>query len=144
MPDAYDFLARKLHSAQGRWISPDPAGLDAADPTNPQSWNLHAYVLNSPLIAVDPDGLDSISGVPSCNNPQIRALCQAGITTGYQNFSTWDGLAGVETAWDPPSGWADPGAGDTDLINAGAKFNPVTDEIWYPTNPLNLDGGSGS
>ena len=39
--DEYDFLARKLHSAQGRWISPDPAGIDAADLDNPQSWNAY-------------------------------------------------------------------------------------------------------
>lgn len=55
--DEYDFLARKLHSSQGRWISPDPAGLNAADLTNPQSWNLYAYVTNDPLSSIDPLGL---------------------------------------------------------------------------------------
>src|SRR3989441_7564293 len=32
----YDFLFRE-YSMQGRWASPDPAGLAAVDPTNPQS-----------------------------------------------------------------------------------------------------------
>jgi RHS repeat-associated protein len=55
--DEYDFLYRKFHSAQGRWVSPDPAGLSAADTTNPQSWNRYAYVLSNPLALTDPTGL---------------------------------------------------------------------------------------
>ena len=53
----YDTENRELPPNQGRWISPDPAGLAAADPTNPQSWNRYAYVMNSPLGLVDPSGL---------------------------------------------------------------------------------------
>ncbi len=53
----YDFMFREYHPVQGRWISPDPAGLRAVDPTNPQSWNRYAYNLNSPLNTVDPLGL---------------------------------------------------------------------------------------
>src|SRR5271166_1750042 len=48
---------RQYSSAQGRWISPDPAGLAAVDTTNPQSWNRYAYVLNNPLSYVDNSGL---------------------------------------------------------------------------------------
>jgi RHS repeat-associated protein len=40
----YDFMFRSYSANQGRWISPDPAGLGALDPTNPQSWNRYAYV----------------------------------------------------------------------------------------------------
>lgn len=42
----------------GRFLSPDPSQLDYADPTNPQSLNLYAYVRNNPLINIDPNGLD--------------------------------------------------------------------------------------
>ncbi len=42
---------------QGRWLSPDPAGLSAADPSSPQSWNRYAYVMNNPLAFTDPAGL---------------------------------------------------------------------------------------
>jgi RHS repeat-associated protein len=52
----YDFLYRE-YSIQGRWTSPDPAGLAAVDPTNPQSWNRYAYVESNPLNFVDPSGL---------------------------------------------------------------------------------------
>jgi RHS repeat-associated protein len=53
----YDFLFRE-YAQYGRWISPDPAGLGAVDPTNPQSWNRYAYVVNNPTGLVDPLGLD--------------------------------------------------------------------------------------
>ena len=51
----YDFLYRP-YSIQGRWPTPDPAGLASVAPSNPQSWNRYAYVLNEPLILVDPVG----------------------------------------------------------------------------------------
>jgi RHS repeat-associated protein len=54
--DDYDFLFRE-YSTQGRWPSPDPAGLAAVSLANPQSWNRYAYVLNNPLGFVDPLGL---------------------------------------------------------------------------------------
>jgi RHS repeat-associated protein len=53
----YDFLYREYSPVQGRWISPDPSGMGAVDPSNPQSWNRYAYVLNNPLTAIDPNGL---------------------------------------------------------------------------------------
>jgi RHS repeat-associated protein len=55
-PYLYDFLYREYHPVQGRWISPDPAGLSAVEPGNPQSWNRYAYVLNNPLANIDPLG----------------------------------------------------------------------------------------
>jgi RHS repeat-associated protein len=45
----YDFLYREYNPTQGRWISPDPAGLNAVDLSNPQSFNRYSYVLNNPL-----------------------------------------------------------------------------------------------
>jgi RHS repeat-associated protein len=71
----YDFMFREYRTAHGRWTSPDPAGLGAVDPTNPQSWNRYGYVLNNPLALVDPLGL-----VPPCTtDPNDGILC---ITTG--------------------------------------------------------------
>jgi RHS repeat-associated protein len=48
---------RQYSSQFGRWASPDPAGLAAVDPSNPQSWNRYAYALNNPLKYIDPTGL---------------------------------------------------------------------------------------
>ena len=73
----HDFLLRKYVPVQGRWTSPDPAGLGAVDPTNPQTWNRYAYVLNNPMSAIDllgeatcymPDGTAS-----QCDDPSMFA-----------------------------------------------------------------------
>ncbi len=55
-----DFTFRRYSPGQGRWISPDPAGLGGVDPSNPQSWNRYAYVLNNPLSYTDPLGLECV------------------------------------------------------------------------------------
>ena len=55
----YDFPARE-YGIQGRWPSPDPAGLAAVDPSNPQSWDRYAYVLNNPLAMTDATGMEGI------------------------------------------------------------------------------------
>ena len=61
----YDFPAREL-GIQGRWSSPDPAGIASVDPTDPQTWNRYAYVRNSPLNLVDPSGEDSMAPTDWC------------------------------------------------------------------------------
>ena len=72
----YDALYREYHPTWGRWVSPDPAGLGAVDPTNPQSWNRYAYVTNNPLALTDPLGLadedctwDPSTNTLSCPSP---------------------------------------------------------------------------
>ena len=85
----HDFPARKYPPVQGRWLSPDPAGLAVANPTNPQSWNRYAYVLNNPLSLVDPLGLDG---------------CPGGISGGACNWGAHDPSAssrGVGTSQPP-------------------------------------------
>ncbi len=56
--DQYNTLNRH-YSPSGRWMSPDPAGQDAADPSDPQAWNLYAYARNNPTTLTDPDGEDA-------------------------------------------------------------------------------------
>jgi len=50
-------IFRSYSSRLGRFMQPDPAGLDATNPTNPQTWNQYAYVLNQPCNLIDPLGL---------------------------------------------------------------------------------------
>jgi len=57
MSQYYDFLFREYSQVEGRWLSPDPAGMAAVNPANPQSWNRYAYVMNAPLLLTDPLGL---------------------------------------------------------------------------------------
>jgi RHS repeat-associated protein len=55
----YDFLFRSYSAVQGRWNSPDPLGVGAVQPGNPQTWNRYAYVGNMPLQSVDSLGLST-------------------------------------------------------------------------------------
>ena len=64
----YDFPARE-YGTQGRWASPDPAGLAAVDPSSPQSWNRYAYVRNNPLNRVDPLGMNDCEEHADCGDP---------------------------------------------------------------------------
>ncbi len=70
-PDLYDFLYREYQLTQGRWVSPDPAGLAAVNLANPQTWNRYAYVTNNPQALTDPLGLGDCGGDTSfdCNSP---------------------------------------------------------------------------
>lgn len=54
--NVYDFPARE-YGIQGRWPSPDPAGLAAVDVYDPQTWNRYSYSRNSPCSFADPTGL---------------------------------------------------------------------------------------
>ncbi len=77
--NVYDFPARE-YGTQGRWPSPDPAGMAAVDPTNPQSWNRYAYVLNNPMAYIDPLGLHHCA--PNQNGPaQNNGPCAGGISS---------------------------------------------------------------
>ncbi len=97
----YDFPNRELHSIQGRWISPDPAGINAVDPTNPQSWNRYAYVLGNPLANTDPLGLGSgcgVNGEPPCPPPGWTSAPNTYSTSGcvqwfMQVFNMTNGTA---------------------------------------------------
>ena len=51
--------ARYYSSPMARFMSPDPYNM-GADPSNPQSWNMYSYVINNPLNAIDPSGMDCI------------------------------------------------------------------------------------
>jgi RHS repeat-associated protein len=83
--DEYDTVNREQHPNQGRWVSPDPAGLGATEAVSPQSWNRYAYVTNNPLLLTDPTGLDGLD-------------CSGDCTTG--GFDPGAGFFGSACAWD--------------------------------------------
>jgi RHS repeat-associated protein len=96
VPDLYDFLYREYHPIQGRWISPDRAGMAVADPTNPQSWDRYTYLLNNPLQYIDPLGLNYCSPGSAITDDQGNFIgydesrCvtdeQYGDGTGYDGY----------------------------------------------------------
>jgi len=102
--DLWDFPKRELHSTQGRWISPDPAGLAAVDITDPQTWNRYAYVRNTPTGFTDPTGLgcvylnDTGDGVDSIDNNSSQGEC-------WSNGGYWaDGyIPSASSVWINPN-----------------------------------------
>lgn len=83
----HDFLHRE-YSIQGRWPSPDPAGVAAVDPSNPQSWNRYSYVRNMPDILTDPLGLFTCLTVDK-NSYQDRESADESNGHG-PSFLDWD------------------------------------------------------
>jgi RHS repeat-associated protein len=102
--DLYDFPFREYHPKQGRWISPDPAGVAAAHPANPQSWNRYAYVDNEPTTTIDPSGLCDVviggigqsPGAPNTNGiTAFASFIGAELVFPYGGSWTAGGLASV-------------------------------------------------
>jgi RHS repeat-associated protein len=139
------FLYRQLSSTQGRWTTPDPAGLGAADPHNPQTWNRYTYVANNPLNSVDPMGLFNLppcDGDPDCGGGGPGPICDP-----------------IEDPFCPPppiippsggggdggggGGGPRPGGGGTSSVGRGGNHGPwpenqTTGLPQLPTNPLSL------
>jgi RHS repeat-associated protein len=93
--DGYAATFRLYEFNEGRWVSPDPAGLGAVDVTNPQSWNRYAYVLNNPaswtdasgLAAYCPYGVNNNTSPPGCAGVPIF-ISNAYGTAGGSNSGT--------------------------------------------------------
>jgi RHS repeat-associated protein len=124
--DSYEANFRLYNYQQGRWISPDPAGLAAVDLTNPQSFNRYAYALNDPLQFMDPIGLQGVN-------------CGAG--RHWQANSNGDG---GQCVGDQPN------PGTTLFINSCAQLLLYAPQYAYlcntgPTGPngSNVGGGTG-
>jgi RHS repeat-associated protein len=96
----YDFMFREYRTAHGRWTSPDPAGLGAVDPANPQSWNRYAYALNNPTSLIDPLGLST------------------------NTVTTWDGNCFTSTTYYYDDN--EPGAGPYDWNSYSGCVDPST------------------
>lgn len=89
----YDFLYREHNVIEGRWISPDPAGLAAVDPSLPQTWNRYAYVANSPLNLVDPLGMDTSTDCPGGCQPIVTY--EGGGCYSVLDYFNWQGNGGT-------------------------------------------------
>ncbi len=149
-----DFTYRRYSPVQGRWIAPDPAGLAAVDPTNPQTWNRYAYVANNPLSFVDPLGLQ-IQG-PQNSNCQSSAngwsiscgpcwgdmLCGGGGSGGGWFWTYNSGyLQLYGTSDDMYSEWV-PGSYSLTYIPGGGQSGPPANNCQAPflCNPVHQIG----
>ena len=127
----FDFPAREYNAIHGRWPSPDPAGLVAANTMGPQSWNRYSYVLNRPLDFLDPLGLVCV-----LNGEIDNQIDQGGCTAGG---GTWYG--------DAPPITSDTCAHCSDS-NSDSNSEPDDGNIGslnvdYPTGPVTFGGSGG-
>jgi RHS repeat-associated protein len=144
-------LNRSYINRLARFSVPDPAGLAAVDPSNPQSWNRYAYVQDNPIGQIDPSGLvcngvnnfmwDPLADGLGMFTPQD--CNESGGTWGSTGSSGSSGfLAG---GGDPgggqgPSGGSMPGctpAADSDNNMTGVSGTPVCP-------PTGSSGGGGT
>ncbi len=107
-PDAlYDFPFRFSSPALKRWLSPDPAGLAAVNPADPQTWNAYAYAANQPLASLDPLGLQQCA---THNGRCMPTLYGGGGAAADDSLfgpnSDWDvfALMSMDPVWVPMSG----------------------------------------
>jgi RHS repeat-associated protein len=128
----YDFLYREDSSIQGRWISPDPAGLTAVSLTDPQSWNRYAYVRNSPVNLIDSIGLQCVwddGSFDSADDPETgsKDLCESQSNGGtWVDPGSFDAPGGLD--WNP-----NPDPQFAQLIFGEADWtNPVLSETDRP------------
>jgi len=137
--DLDDAVYREYHPTQGRWIMPDPAGLAAIDPSNPQTWNRYAYVGNNPLSRVDPLGLDDGNPwefEPSDPPPDGPLGCYYGVPCSPCDF--------IICAPEGGGGGHGSGAGGSGAPPSGGNHGPwpgnqTTGLPQLPTQPLGLD-----
>ena len=99
------FGARYYTSSMGRFMSPDPSALYYADPTDPQSLNLYAYVGNSPLNFTDPDGLMPCSQQQDLQNNGVATQSTwCSIVNFFKKLFSGSGDGGSGDPSDPGGG----------------------------------------
>jgi RHS repeat-associated protein len=150
----YDFPARE-YGIQGRWPSPDPLGMGAVNPGDPQSWNRYAYVDNNPLAVTDPTGLCADNIGADCGGVSVNV--GGGFFDAIEDF--FEFLFGHHStphaAPAPPGGYGggiDPFCGDfvacgasTGIPRIGGGGIPGMggSSIPWPTNPDGCTYGGG-
>ena len=116
--DFRNFPARDLHTTEGRWLTPDPAGLAAVDLTNPQTLNRYAYVMNNPLGLVDPTGMCADFDSSCFSVTKTISRCP------WWNVFCWLGGNGTGTSPEAPSEFdaSNPGVNP----NGGLPGGPIS------------------
>jgi RHS repeat-associated protein len=149
-PDLYDGVFREYHPTQGRWITPDPAGLAAVDPSNPQTWNRYAYAANNPLSATDPLGLYDVAcgaldcgggdygGIVPCDELGILWCGPPGLPCASSDPNCNYPTGPVVPPWRGPSGGRPGGPSSGGGSHGPWPGNETTGLPQLPTQPLSL------
>jgi RHS repeat-associated protein len=148
------FGAREYQKTHGSWLSPDPAGMVAVNPWNPQTWNRYAYVGNNPTTYNDPSGLQKplcgFWGNLHCNSGDPSQPYGDWFGLGWNPVNTWirymwaggaEGwgrysIYGTDffTAWNWDGGAAAGGGNSCAVIGAGVNDNPGNPDFAQAAN----------
>ena len=112
------FGARYYASNMGRFMSPDWSAQEEPVPyaklNDPQSLNLYSYVLNHPLVGIDPDG-------HACDDANEMAVCH-GITVAISNgMNAGDALQAGQQALQPLSNASENAIQNSNLTSTQAS-----------------------
>jgi RHS repeat-associated protein len=136
----YDFLYREHTPVQGRWLSPDPAGLGAANPADPQTWNRYAYTGNRPLNSIDALGL--------LRTPCLFDDCGGGGGGGGPSCDPSDPtcIGGCDIFFDPFCNPTGGGGGGGGAGGGGSQPAPPqrTGGVWPGNETTGLPSGLGT
>ena len=118
--------ARYFTNNFGRFLSPDPAGLAAVNPTNPQSWNRYAYVVGDPVNGNDPLGLDAgpclANAIPAITQTGPMACNSIGYTAWSQGWTSWSNDPTTLTQGGSP--------GNATTLTNPVDFGAVDETVW--------------
>ncbi len=93
---------RYCSNVTGRFLTADPLGMQAADPKNPTSWNLYAYVNGDPVNFNDPTGrLVAAPGIDCGSNWMWDASLSGPCAGGNYSDEDWGGGGGGGGGGDP-------------------------------------------
>ena len=68
---------RQYTTGQGRWLTPDPGGVNVVRLDDPQTWNMYAYVTNNPTTLTDPTGLHDQDDPCAANSHGAGSSCNS-------------------------------------------------------------------
>jgi RHS repeat-associated protein len=161
------FGARYYGSALGRFTRPDDPLVDQ-HVSDPQSWNLYAYVRNNPLKNTDPFGLDCITTSDASSSSVTVTTerggsadtCSGTYVNGTVNVNSYS-YNGSNLSWSDNSEWgggamnfvfgstassnSDWGPGSGNMLGARqiGMTAPIGEALGYATGGVMLGAGAG-
>ena len=138
------FGARYYGSALGRFTSPDDPLVDQ-HASDPQNWNLYAYVRNNPLKNTDPNGLDCIT-TSNQTSSGVEVTTERGDSAGTCSGTYVDGTVNTSSYQYNGTSLSYSFGNDTASGAGTIAFSKYSNDDWAPgsTNMLGAAQIGGS